>query len=347
MMAAFDHELLRERLRRAWQHGAFLSLAWSAERDGLLVLLVERRVFLDACRREPSLWSERRYRAASELLARRREFGDAARLVRVVLAGRPDAALGRRMEGIVQRYSIGLSRRRAVALVDLVNFTRLSPFEQLARLAGLEQALCRAEAALAAARIAFAPVRTTTGDGFYLWEDRGSAPSEVPLLMLILLTFAGFVDAGESEGYGAGDLKACLGIGACFNLHRIARQQPQDDTFIVGEITFELARLMNACRPGQLLVGLGRDGRRLADWTSAVTRCNVQFDRPASFEHNITARLTAEEPPGEAARVRRYDVRAKHGWTYTAANLEVEVERRADHARHILGVRERAGRHAA
>lgn len=313
-------------MRRAWNHGDRLALAWTAVPGSLRVLMVERSAFLTLCRARPNLWSDDRYHPPAMLRDLAAELGTATRLVEVVLVGRVDAAVHARMESAVERFTLGLAPRQPVALVDLVGFSKLGPIDQLVRLASLEQGLCRAEAALQRASFGFTPLRTTTGDGFYLWYARGDAADAARLLALVLCTFLEFEAAGRDAGFDAGDLKATLGIGACFTFHRIAEQTPQDDTFVVGAVTVEIARLMAACRPGQILLGTGPQHRRLTTWRAAIGELNAALgDTERDIDRRLRATLTGSRDDNGDAKLDRYTVRAKHGWTYPAVNMCAEA----------------------
>ena len=321
-MAVFDQALLLDRLRRTWRDGDRLALGWTAVRGALRVLMAERRAFLDLCRARPELWAERRYRDPATLRALAAELGAAARVVEVVVVGDADAPLHARMETLVERFAIGLDPQRTVALLDLVGFSKLGPLDQLTRLTALEQALCRAEAALARAGFGVTATRTTTGDGFYVWDPDTTTAEPARLLALVLTTFVTFAAAGRRDGFDAGALKATLGIGACFTFHRIAAGTPRHDTFIVGAVTVETARLMEACRPGQILLGTGPRHGRLDRWRGAIARLNDALaDAGAATGHRLEAELTGSRDADGASRLDRYTVRAKHGWTYPAVNV--------------------------
>jgi hypothetical protein len=325
-MAVFDHRLLLDRMRRAWNHGDRLALGWTAVPGSLRVLMVERSAFLSLCRARPNLRSDGRYQRPAMLCDLGAELGTATRLVEVVLVERVDAAVHARMESVVERFTLGLAPRQPVALVDLVGFSKLGPMDQRVRLASLEQRLCRAEAALERASFGFTPLRTTTGDGFYLWYPRRDTADAARLLALVLSTFLEFEVAGRDAGFDAGDLKATLGIGACFTFHRIAEQTPQDDTFIGGAVTVEIARLMAACRPGQILLGTGPQHRRLATWRAAIRDLKAALGHmERGTDRRLLAKLTGSRNDDGGAKLDRYTVRAKHGRTYPAVNMCAEA----------------------
>ena len=301
-MATFDHGGRLERIWRGWEDGERSALGWAATTDALRVLMVKRAALLSICRARPELWSDRRFRSPAALRDLAADLATAACVVEVALVGCVDAALHARLERLVERFTITLRPRRPVALVDLVGFSKRDPRDQLAQLTGLEQALCRAEAGLAAADFGFTPVRTTTGDGFYLWD--------------------------LGDGVDARLLKATLGVGTCFTFHRVAARMPQNDTFVVGAVTVELVQLMAACAPGQILVGTGEQSRRLKIWEAAIPALNQSFGGTAAGRLRLRAALTGSSDGLGMRRVARLSVRAKHGWTYPTSN-SVAAARRA------------------
>ena len=50
-------------------------------------------------------------------------------------------------------------------------------------------------------------------------------------------------------------LRACFHVGACYEFHQAEGLNPTMHDFIVGDVTIELARMIDAAMPGQILVG--------------------------------------------------------------------------------------------
>ena len=71
---------------------------------------------------------------------------------------------------LVRRYSISHVRDRAVVLVDIVGFSLLSPLEQVTQLNSLSYSVNAAHSRLMSKDIDINFARTTTGDGFYIWN---------------------------------------------------------------------------------------------------------------------------------------------------------------------------------
>src|SRR5690606_39339699 len=89
-------------------------------------------------------------------------------ILRAPLGSHP--AHERIIEAMVKRYSITYVPSRAVALFDIVGFGLLHPFEQMAQLNSLSYSLNSAQSKLLDRKIGVDFARTTTGDGFYVWN---------------------------------------------------------------------------------------------------------------------------------------------------------------------------------
>ncbi|MCL4792532.1 MAG: hypothetical protein KJ040_10840, partial [Gammaproteobacteria bacterium] len=74
------------------------------------------------------------------------------------------------IDQIVKRYSVSYIHNRAVALFDIVGFSLLSPFEQMTQLNSLSCSLNAAHSRLMGRRMLVDFARSTTGDGFYIWN---------------------------------------------------------------------------------------------------------------------------------------------------------------------------------
>src|SRR5690606_40569555 len=79
---------------------------------------------------------------------------------------------------------------RAVALFDIVGFSLLSPFEQMTQLNSLSYSLNSAQSKLLDKRIGVDFARSTTGDGFYVWNRDLDFDANVNLYHLMYLVLA-------------------------------------------------------------------------------------------------------------------------------------------------------------
>ena len=94
------------------------------------------------------------------------------------------------VESIIKRYSISFIKDRAVALFDIVGFSLLSPLDQVTQLNSLAYSVNSAHDKMLKNDIYISFARTTTGDGFYIWNRDLSIQSNVNLYHLMHLVLA-------------------------------------------------------------------------------------------------------------------------------------------------------------
>ena len=94
------------------------------------------------------------------------------------------------ISSLVRRYSVSLVRGRAVVLLDAVEFTLRSPLDQMAMLNSLAYSVNSAYSQLMQKDIKINFARTTTGDGFYIWNRATTPEANIELykLMMMVLT---------------------------------------------------------------------------------------------------------------------------------------------------------------
>ncbi len=91
---------------------------------------------------------------------------------------------------MVKRYSITYVPNRGVCLFDIVGFSLLPPFEQMMQLNSLSYSLNSAQSKLLTKRIGVDFSRTTTGDGFYIWNRDLTLEGNVNLYHFMQLALA-------------------------------------------------------------------------------------------------------------------------------------------------------------
>jgi hypothetical protein len=74
------------------------------------------------------------------------------------------------MSALVQRYGLAYTRNRPVLLVDIVGFSLFPAMEQVVLLESLSHSVNSAYSKLAARNFRINFARSTTGDGFYIWN---------------------------------------------------------------------------------------------------------------------------------------------------------------------------------
>jgi len=160
------------------------------------------------------------------------------------------------IEQMVKRYSITYVPNRGVSLFDIVGFSLLSPFEQMMQLNSLSYSLNSAQAKLLSKRIGVDFSRTTTGDGFYIWNRNLSLEGNVSLYHFMQLVLADNAIAHKKAQHNTVPrLRASFHVGSSYEFHQAEGLKPTIHNFIVGDVTVELARIIERALPGQIFVG--------------------------------------------------------------------------------------------
>jgi hypothetical protein len=169
--------------------------------------------------------------------------------------------------------------------------------------------------------------RASTGDGFYIWSDSLGGHADVATFML-LVSMLPQCESMFCSGFQM-RVKASFIIGGAFMLYdptrRLDRQLYEPASNAVGPATNGAARLLTACKPGQLLLGdFTRSGQGGETLTPAVlvAQANELFRE----ENTGAGRLVIG--PNEKLRVED-----KHGEAWYCWNIYGEVPAIPDRVR--------------
>ena len=158
---------------------------------------------------------------------------------------------------LVSRYSIPRTKRRAVWLIDIVGFSKCSPGQQASQLASLEFCFNVAGEICRQQGFALDPARSTTGDGFYLWNrNKGeNADTDTFCLGALALTYLAALRRGTDDRVYGPRIRASFDIGSHYNYFELGSHESRGGDFIVGEVTIRLARIIEHAAPEQFLMG--------------------------------------------------------------------------------------------
>ncbi|MDH3419468.1 MAG: hypothetical protein OEQ25_02895 [Gammaproteobacteria bacterium] len=260
------------------------------------------------------------------------------------------------IEKLVKRYGISYVDRRAVALFDIVGFSLLTPFEQMTQLNSLSYSINSAHSKMLSKSIDIDFGRSTTGDGFYLWNRGLGLEADILLYHLMHLVLAdNAIAKSKAQHNTVPELRACFHVGGSYEFHQAEGLNPTLYNYIVGDVTIELARMIERALPGQIMVG-----EFLSD--TANVDANGDLARPDSVEfveqatHSLD-QLSGLELSGEKVEsikcyltgtqlrtgdfsIRRITISDKHGISRNVFNAKVNIYRR--HADPILlGIEDR------
>lgn len=250
-------------------------------------------------------------------------------------AAPPDA-----VERLLRRYGIMETMHRAVALFDIVGFSKLPPMLQVSQLNSLECSINNAHRILHECGIAIDLARSTTGDGFYVWNREKGEAADLRTYFLVLFALADNAAGRLSDGAGEVPLvRSCFSIGAHYSYHQVEGLDPRGHDYIVGEVTISLARIADKCLPGQVLIG----GFQRPSDHRARTVGPIEFVSEAAkslgelrqvklrgFDvDDLRCYMTGRELSGGRFTFSRFLIKDKHGGNHAAFNQKFNVTLRA------------------
>lgn len=265
------------------------------------------------------------------------------------------------VDKMVKRYSITYVKSRAVLLFDIVNFSLVTPFEQTSQLNSLSYSLNSAHNKLREKNIEINFSRTTTGDGYYVWHQEDSPRANLELFQFMLLVLADNAIAqraarsGRTVGQIAPQIRTGFHIGSHFEFYQVEGLNPGMNSFIVGDVTIELARMLDIAGPDQVFIGDFDTQVPTSDRDSAylITVNSERFVERATRQlqgvklsgkliKSMHCFLTGLNGSSGGRSIRRYRITDKHGRSRSAFNLRVNFRLSGNRAPIIIGLQDEA-----
>jgi hypothetical protein len=242
---------------------------------------------------------------------------------------------------MVRVYGVTLVRDRAVILLDAVQFSLQPPLDQMSMLNSLAYSVNSAHAQLLSKNIRIEFARTTTGDGFYIWNRARTADSNTELYKLLMMLLAdNAVARSKARSSWVPKLRAAFHVGDHYEFHQVEGLNPTNFSYIVGQVTVDLARMVQRALPGQILLGdfqtsMGDDpGAPLRrDTIEFVEETAATLDQLAGLEisggriSSIRCYLTGRRLDSGGHFIHRYHLRDKHGSTRQVYNAKINIHR--------------------
>ncbi len=248
---------------------------------------------------------------------------------------------------LVRRYSITLVQNRAVVLFDAVKFSLYPPLEQVTQLNSLAYSVNTAYHELSDRQIKINFARSTTGDGFYVWNRTTGARANVALYHFMQMVLAdNAIARTKARGNTAPLLRTCFHIGDHYEFYQAEGLSPTTFSYIVGDVTIELARMISQARPGQILMGDFNVPENDPDPAlveperiETVDTINFMKNVKNGLSHlngivlsgdsidSIKCYLTGDKQPDGSYTINRYRVGDKHGFKRTVFNAKINIYR--------------------
>jgi hypothetical protein len=127
----------------------------------------------------------------------------------------------------------------------------------MTQLNSLSYSLNSAQSRLMSKRIGIDFARSTAGDGFYIWNRDLTLDANVNLYQFMQLVLADNAIARRKaqHEHTVPRLRACFHVGSSYEFHQAEGLNPTLYNYIVGDVTVDLARMIEYALPGQILVG--------------------------------------------------------------------------------------------
>jgi hypothetical protein len=351
---------LEQCLNQEWSLGQNSILSWTPHDEGILVLVVPHYAIAEytAVAADDSQISQRvSARFITELISGDRQLTvkqmqKVARLLDVepkfIVLRQPltDHPVETQIiEKMIRRYGINYVASRAVTLFDIVGFSLLTPFEQMTQLNSLSYSLNSAHAKMLELDVGINFARSSSGDGFYVWNRDHGLEANVNLYHFMHIVLAdNAIARSKTTSKAVPRLRACFHVGSCYEFHQAEGLNPTVHDFIVGDVTIELARMIEAAMPGQILVGdflaelhgHSTDASEIQSDLDAVMflqRAQGNLAKLSGLELSgqkvsaIKCYLTGERLESGEFTIRKLRIKDKHGLTRTAYNAKVNIYR--------------------
>ena len=369
-LAGFANEMgLRQRsnlvhlercLHDAWSLGENSILSWSPLDDGVLVLVVPHYAIAEytaAPAEDPRLPQRVSARFITELISgdRRLTLTQMQKVSRLLDVEPRFIALRQALsdnpvetqiiEKMIRRYGINYVASRAVTLFDIVGFGLLTPFEQMTQLNSLSYSLNSAHAKMLELDVGINFARSSSGDGFYIWNRDHGLEANVNLYHFMHLVLAdNAIARSKTTSNAVPRLRACFHVGSCYEFHQAEGLNPTMHDFIVGDVTIELARMIEAAMPGQILVGdflaqlqsptmNEEESQMNLDAVTFLQRAQGNLAKLSGLELSgekvsaIKCYLTGERLESGEFNIRKLQIMDKHGLSRTVYNAKVNIYR--------------------
>jgi len=281
----------------------------------------------------------------------RRQLTNAARLfnckpycrtLRQPLTGNPVET--KIIDRLVQRYSVSHVPNRAVALFDIVGFSLLSPFEQMTQINSLSYSMNSAHSKMLTKRMNINFARSSTGDGFYIWNRDLGPEANTQLYHFMHLVLAdNAIASSKARGRTVPELRAGFHIGSCYEFYQAEGLNPALHSYIVGDVTIELARMIDRALPGQILVGefqagmadeeIGEPQPEEIDSIRFIEIAQRNLSQLNGLElagdaiASIKCYLTGRAQPDGTFSIRKLTLNDKHGLTRCVFNAKINIYR--------------------
>jgi hypothetical protein len=322
-----------------WQFGGNALVGWMPTRLGIEVLTVPKIRLFNSKSLPRRVFS-------GERLMDRQTFNDVSNALGVqsvelrlpVPVGEGAEALPvAAIEPVFSRFAVTKTEHRAVILFDIVGFSRFSPEEQACQLATLEFAINIAVEATREQGVALDVDRSTTGDGFYVWNRNEGLDADISLFaaLVMFLTYHSLLRRRVKLASAVPTIRTAISIGSHYGYRQPNREGTRESEYIVGDVTISLARLMGKTAAEQFMIGeFNRPDETTGQMLSADQFVNLVAQRLAGVKglsvlgnrlQRFSLYLTGPRQADGSFGIQKLRIVDKHGFEHFGYNGKVNV----------------------
>ncbi len=330
---------LNNALLGLWSYGSNALIGWTPSPRGMEVLSIPMvRLYRDGNVHRRVFSGDRIMgQATFNAVAKALEVQPMELYLERPIGTEPDSVSVASVDRIFSQFAVTKTGQRAVFLIDAVGFSLFSPEEQASQLAALEFALNIADETARRQNIPLTLARSTTGDGFYVWNEEKGPEADLRLFCVftLTLTYLSALRRAMGEVSYVPKIRSCFGIGSHYSYHHSETNQRGGLDYIVGDVTISLARLIDKAKPDQVLVAdFGREidnsdqiMRTPAFLDAAVAMLNDchEIEIMGSKVKQVSVNLTGPNQAGSGTRIQRLKVTDKHGLSHYCYNANFNV----------------------
>jgi len=345
MLARAQVRELDGHLRRLWKLGANMLIRWRYHREGLEVFHLTSYGLPAAVKKCAWLIDGSRLLTDDGRIAAATAAGCERSTIRLGFILAEDNGTKQLIDELLGKYSVIYVDCRAVALYDMVSFSLHSPFEQVTQVNVLSHFINLAGERIRALGLPVDICMTTTGDGFYAWNDRTGLMADVGLYCATMLAL-GYVYAvrPRADPRTVPRLRACVHFGSHYEYKMMRGGGSEPAPFIVGDVTITLARLISKALTHQLLVGTytrrleGIDaewgekfGMPIMETPAFVALAQQELAKikgtaiPGGEITSVRSYLTGPRVDERSFTIRKYLVSDKHGLEHACYNAKFNL----------------------
>jgi class 3 adenylate cyclase len=306
-------------LNAIWRLGRNVIIGWTRDREVLLFLTCANHYLPAGIAAYAAM--VKRHDSKKTLLA---DLASDQRfkLHRVLLLPADEPYLkGGALRRLIRRYGITRLEDRAVVLFDIVGYSKLADLEQVAQLNSLSFSLNVALKRLDDRGLGVDLGRSTTGDGFYLWNRAIGQAANERLAALAALALADNTVQRHTvdEPNVVPRLRTAIHVGTHFEFYQAAGLIPETREYIVGDTTITLARLLEKCGAGQLSFGEFDGSHALIEATQLVLDRLTGIELSGAIIGRLNIALTGGAHPA------RFVATDKHGHRHGFYNGQLKL----------------------